>query len=116
MSEYYLLPGTKIGKKGLPGGELVAKDKPVQVSDEHAAIIGESLDYLVSQGKVSKGFPAAFAKPEEPAEEDGPVKSAKRLALESEALELGIEFDDSTTQKELAELIKLAKETDPNGQ
>jgi hypothetical protein len=105
LSEYYLLPGTSIGKKGLPGGQISAKDKPVQVSDEHAEIIGPSLDFLVSQGKVSKGFPAAYAEPYAPAD-DG--KSAKRLELEAQATELGIEFTDKTTQKELAALIEKA--------
>jgi hypothetical protein len=111
-SEYYLKPGTTIGASGLPGGKISADKKPVYISEEHAEIIGKSLDYLVSAGKVGKG---AIKEDTETETEnnigDDSSKSEKRIALEIQAKELGIEFTDRTTQKELAALIdaKLAE-------
>lgn len=102
MSNYYLLPGNKIGARGLPGGEIKADKTARQISDEELSCFEPSLEYLVAVGKISNGIPA------EPVAAPDPEKSAKRIELEAQAKELGIEFTDKTTQKELSGLIEKA--------
>lgn len=105
MSNYYLLPGNDISKLGLPGGHIKADKTAYQIKDEELAVIQPSLEYLVAVGKISNGEP-----PEPVAENDeaDSGKSAKRLELEAQATELGIEFTDKTSQKELSALIEKA--------
>lgn len=109
LTDYYLKPGTTIGAVGLPGGKISAEKTPEYISEEHAKIIGPSLEYLLSVGKVGKGRIETEIEPEN--ENEGSGKSAKRLALETQAAELGIEFTDKTLNKDLSALIdaKLAE-------
>lgn len=108
LTDYYLKPGTTIGAVGLPGGKISAEKTPEYISEEHAKIIGPSLDYLLSVGKVGKGRIEPETEPEDEDDtgENGSGKSAKRIELETQAAELGIEFDDKTTQKQLKTLIE----------
>jgi hypothetical protein len=97
---YFLMPGKKIGARGLPGGEIVAGEKPRKISETELKCFEPSLEYLVAVGTIEK------KETDEPAQQTEPEKSAKRLELEAQAVELGIEFTDRTTQKELASMIE----------
>lgn len=103
---YYLLPGKSITKPGLPGNKIEAKTTARPISETELNVIKESVDYLV-YAKVITTDPPVVAQPEDEAE-TGTTKSEKRIALEAQATELGIEFTDKTTQKELSALIDAA--------
>lgn len=111
LTDYYLKPGTEISANGLPGGKLGPVDKCEYIREDHAEKIGPSLDYLVAVGKVGKGVIPADPEDENGNENEGSGKSAKRIALENQAAELGIEFTDKTLNKDLSALIdaKLAE-------
>ena len=102
MSKYYLVPGTKIGAKGLPGGEIKADKTARKISDTELECFEDSLEYLIATGKVVEGEPEEI---ETADNEEEKGKSEKRLALEANATELGIEFNDKTANKVLAEMI-----------
>ena len=107
MSEkYYLMPGCAIGKKGLPDGKLECKkgSKPLALKDAHAEILEKNIPYLMSKGTIKTASDLETA--EEKAENG---KSEKRLAMEAEAAELDVEFNDRTTGKDLQAAIDEAK-------
>lgn len=104
--KYFLMPDKTIGKAGLPGGKLVCKktDKPLQIEDKHVKILEKNLPFLLSQKIVVAGDDLEEAKPAELG------KSEKRLALEAEATDLEVDFDDKTSQKDLIAAIDAKKE------
>lgn len=99
---YYLVPGKKIGNSALPGGCLEAKKDYLEIDAKYIPAIKESLEYLTANGIVVNEIPKSESSSDS-------EKSEKRLALEAEATELGIDFTGKTTQKELAALIEAAK-------
>lgn len=110
MSEkYFLMPGCTIGKEGLPGKKLECKkgSKPMQINEKHVKIIEKNLAFYMTQGTIKT---ASDLEPPEEKADTG--KSEKRVELEAEALELGIEFNGRTSGKDLQTAIDEAK-TDP---
>ncbi len=107
--KYFLMPGCAIGKEGLPGKKLECKKdgKPLALKEAHVKIIEKNLGFYMSQGTIKTASDLETA--EEKAEAG---KSEKRIALEAEAEELGVEFNDRTTGKDLQTAIDEAK-TDP---
>lgn len=107
--DYYLTPGSSVGKKGLPGGKLEAKNDYLKVDKKYFPVIGEVFDFLIAKGRMIDGeaYAKIKAEPEAPKE---PGKSEKRLALEAEAMDLEVDFDDKTSQKELVAAIDAKKE------
>lgn len=109
---YYLLPGTSIGKKGLPNGKLECKKsgKPLKVDPKYYGICGDSFDYLIAKGKMVDG--AGLKKMEEKAEKEKADAKAKAEAdkkADAEAAEAQ-KKDDSEAAKELEALKKQAAE------
>lgn len=106
VEKYFLMPGCTIGKEGLPGKKLECgkSAKPKLIDDKHVEIIKKNLGFYMSKGtiKTAAELEAAEAKSEA-------GKSEKRAALEAEAEELGIEFTDRTSGKDLQTAIDEAK-------
>ena len=100
---YYLMPGVTICKDGLPGKKLECKKgaEPMKIDEKHVEIIKKNIGFLISQKKVVTSDELEAAK-EEKADAG---KSEKRLALETEAKELGLDFNTKTSGKELEEMI-----------
>lgn len=110
MEKLYLKPGSQIGKKGLPGGKLECKkgDDPLLVEDKYLTVIEKNIDFFKSEGRLmNQAAYDKFMTVEEKPDESG--KTDKRLALEKEATEFGIEFTDRTSGKDLTAEIELKK-------
>lgn len=106
---YYLMPGNSVGRKGLPGGILECKKgaAPLKIEEKYFDLMESVIDYqrAAKTGKILIASELKAKEEAEEAEKAATGKSEKRLALEAEAAELGIEFTDSTSQKKLKELI-----------
>lgn len=110
--KYYLMPGNAIGKEGLPKGKLECKKdaKPLAIQEKHVKIIEKNLPFLIDQKRIMTASDLAAM------EEKAGGKSTKRLELEAEAVELEIDFDDKTSQKDLIAAIEAKKkELEDNG-
>jgi hypothetical protein len=107
--KYFLMPGVTISKDGLPGKKLECKKggKPLELKKEYVEIIKKNLPFLMSQKKVVTSDDVETVSDKE---ESG--KSEKRIALEKEAIELGVEFNSKTSGKDLEAAI-LEKKTAP---
>jgi len=110
MEKLWISSGTTISKKGLPGGKLECKKgaDPLELEEKFAKVIEKNIPFLKVSGKLldQAGYDNVMTV-EEP-EDTG--KSEKRIALEKEATELEIEFNDRTSQKDLIAMIEAVKE------
>lgn len=103
MSEkYYLVPGSSIGKKGLPGGKLTAGKEPLLIEEKYIKVIEKNLGFFLSEKRIVKAADLETEKPKS-------GKTEKRLKLEAEAIEFEIEFTDRTSGKDLEVAIEAAK-------
>ena len=95
----YLVPNSKIGKKGLRNGEISSKkDEYLKLTDTEIKVLEKNIPGLKSRGIIVDVIPEVVEKVE--------TKSDKRMALEKEAVKLEIDFTDRTSGKELAALIE----------
>lgn len=106
MEVLYLKPGRFIGKKGLPKGRIECKkdDEPLKLDKKQLKVLEKNIPALKVKGVLlTKEQYDKFITVED--SESGKKKSDKQIALEKRATELGIEFNDSTKQKDLKSLI-----------
>lgn len=106
MEVLYLKPGRFIGKKGLPNGRLECKkgDEPLKLEEKHLKVLEKNIPGLKIKGVLLDQ--SAYEKFITVEETDSvKKKSDKQIALEKRATELGLEFNDSTKQKDLKALI-----------
>lgn len=103
--EYYLLPGKKIHNKDLPGGKVEAKKEPLKIEEKVSKVIGKSLDFLVTQGICSVGYPVPKGKASKgnASQKKKDEEILKTLIEEAAALE--IEIPEGAKPEEIQALI-----------